>query len=861
MRTRAASILIAAVFALLTGCGAKPVAFDLDVKVQFDGQPVAGATVTVSATGEEGAATGQTGPDGRFTQTLTRVPEKEIRVAVSKEGAKERTRTWEKTITLKPRKQEEPAEKVALTADLQRFIIVAVVRDGQPAAGAAVSVAGRDLGATPANGEVEFAFGKWPKEGLRINAKKEGTGETSFVYKGASGDRVSVGLYTEAVVTVEVLEDRNTRIRPLKDVAISIAGKKVGATGADGVFTYRHAGTFGETVPLRISAAGYAPGVITRPVLLGGSHKLRQYLYPAVAEPLRTAVLSFVANTGGEDITDVVRKIESSFISELFDAKMFKQVSAATALNLMKRSKLSVDKIKTTDWRGTELGAAVDVIVIGSISRGEEDSYVIETGFYQSNGRLALTQAAVAGSSGSWRVGRAVSEVVSNVLAAYPIAGVVLGGGEGGTQINLGRAVFPVGGDDVFLLQSVARDDDGRIVTHSDIGTLKVRRRRDTISEMQPEALRGTPKTGDRVVRLDVNARAAGTDRVTVAVRTGKGEGTAAVNGVNVYLDSRWAGTTGRNGELTVPLRLDRKYRLMVYRHGYEQGSREIRPTKAGERVEFALKSYSSNFTIDSEPSGAVVYVDDNRVGTTPITKALPVTLGFHTVRVEAGGDFRTWEEVLEFSRKEEDRTGSNRVILHKDFVRMGERAEEARRFDEAVHYYSQAGKDHPDYAEAHHRLGQLYFDDKRDIDRAIAEYETVQAIPEVAELVYKQFAVLYTNLGKAYYARGEKAYRGNRDEAVQYFAKAIKALDRARENIRFLPNERHDEAVHDTYYYRALAYHYLYQATKRDALLTNVEFAWHEYQDFFPPKLRGRPQYEQLREAGEKLAKQVQGG
>ena len=44
---------------------------------------------------------------------------------------------------------------------------------------------------------------------------------------------------------------------------------------------------------------------------------------------------------------------------------------AATARELMKRSKLSIDKIKTTDWRNTDLGNAVDVIVLGSIARGE----------------------------------------------------------------------------------------------------------------------------------------------------------------------------------------------------------------------------------------------------------------------------------------------------------------------------------------------------------------------------------------------------------------------------------------------------------------------------------------------------------
>ncbi|MDH4134962.1 MAG: PEGA domain-containing protein, partial [Gammaproteobacteria bacterium] len=622
---------------------------------------------------------------------------------------------------------------------------------------------------------------------------------------------------------------------------------------------YKHKGTFGETVPVRISAAGYAPSMVTRSVLLGGTQAIKQYFYPAAAERPRTAVLSFAANTAGEDIADVVKKIEESFNKELFDSKTFKQVSAANARELMKRSKLSIEKIKTTDWHLTDLGNSVDVIVLGSIARGEGDSYVIETSFYQSNGKLALTQAEIAGSGGSWRVGRAVSEMVSNILAAYPISGTVLSSSDEGTQINLGKGQFAIGSDDVFILQSAARDENGRITGYSDVGTMKVRRRRDDQTDLQRESLRAAPKAGDRVTRLDLAVRAAGTDRIKVVVKGGKGKEGTALPGTNVYLDNRWVGTTDRSGEVSAPLKLGRKYTLIVYRHGYEQATLKINPDKAGERYEFGLKSYTSLFTAESEPSGASVSIDDNRIGATPITKPQSVTLGFHSLRVEAGGDYRSHEEVAEFSKKEEKRTGANRFVLYKDYLKLGDQAESAGRFDEAVRFYSAGAKEHPDYVELHHRLGQIYYD-KHDYDRSIGELESVQAIPEVQELVFKQYAIVYTNLGKAYYAKGAQVFRADRNEAVQFFAKAIKALDKARENTRFFPNERHDEAVHDTYYYRAMSYHNLYDATRREALAPTVEFAWHEYLDTFPPKLRGKTEYDQLRESGEKMAKQVKG-
>jgi len=854
MRARILSGLVLAVAVLVAACAPKPIGFELDVKVLLDGKPVRNAGILV-----DGVSEGSTDAHGHFAKTLSRPPETPIHLTVQKEEGKFRAKTWQQTFRVKSRKDGEAAEKLSFTAELQRYVTIAVTRGDQPVAGAAVNVDGKDLGQSQADGTVEYAFNQWPKSGLRVSVKKDGFGETRLVYHGESGDRVHAGLYTEAVVTIEALEDRNGRIHPVKGATVTVGGIAAGATGDNGLLVYRHKGTFGDTAPVRISAAGFAPASASRSVLLGGQQRLKQYFYPAAARRPRTAVLSFAANTAGEDISDVVKKIEDKFNSELFDSKTFRQVPTATARQLMKRSKLSIDKIKSGDWRNTELGAAVDVIVLGSISPGEDDSYVIETSFYQSNGKLAVTEAAIAGSGGSWRIGRAVNEIVSNVLAAYPISGTVIAAGDDGASINLGRSQFAIGGDDVFVLQPAKRDENGRITGYGDAGTLKVRRRRDDQTDLQKETLRAAPRVGDRVTRLDLSAGAAGNDRITVAVKGGKGKEGAPLAGVNVYLDNHWVGTTGRAGEASVPVRLRHKYQLMVYRHGYEQGTRKINPGKAGEHYDFGLKSFSSQFTVESEPSGASVFVDDNRIGTTPITKPQAVTLGFHTVRVEAGGDYRAWEEVVEFSGKEEKRTGANRIVLYKDYLKLGEQAEAAGRVDEAIRLYSAGGREHPDYAELHHRLGQLYYD-KHDYDRAIAEYESVQAIPEVQELVFKQFAILYTNLGQAYYAKGAQVFRANRADAVQYFAKAVKALDRARENTRFFPNDRYDEAVHDTYYYRALAYQNLYDATRREALTTSVELAWQDYLDMFPSRLRGRPEYDQLRESAEKMAKRAQG-
>ena len=100
---------------------------------------------------------------------------------------------------------------------------------------------------------------------------------------------------------------------------------------------------------------------------------------------------------------------------------------------------------------------------------------------------------------------------------------------------------------------------------------------------------------------------------------------------------------------------------------------------------------------------------------------------------------------------------------------------------------------------------------------------------------------------------------RRDRDAASQSFAKAIKALQTAKQNTRFFPKDEYDEAVHDTYYYTALAYHKLYLITRQPAVMNNASLAWREYFDFFPKKLENQPTFAQARDAARRYRDQIQ--
>ena len=524
----------------------------------------------------------------------------------------------------------------------------------------------------------------------------------------------------------------------------------------------------------------------------------------------------------------------------------------------VKRAKLGIDRITTRGWQDTPLRRTVDMIVLGSVAK-DDKGFVIEAKFYTSGGQLILSQVSRARDTGA--ITSAAREIAANMMERFPFEGTVVAVEDGYYRINIGKLYRISRGTDLTLTAATL-GEAGKVVRYRETGRLKVKRAEDAGSVAEVDDLKKGEgiKIGDRVVRRVRREGDEERDRTyfILATRGGLAPDVAPLPRVNVYLNNDWAGSTGADGKAEVSIRLGKSYELLLYRHGYQQVNEKIKVEKSGDTRDFVLSVNNALFKVESEPSSAGVFVDGDQLGKTPILEGKPVGLGFHTVQLTLGEDYRDWEEVVEFDKKIEDRTGDRRIALHRDYLKLGERATQKGDTDGAIQAYASADKRHPDYSEAHHRLARIYLDEKNDYDAAIREFESVLSLPQNQQLIYKQFAVAFTNLGHAYYEKGNSLVEKDREAAAQSFARAIQNLQIAKQNTRFLPIAHYDEALHDTYFYLALSYHKLYLVTRKDALMNNANLAWREYFDFFPKKLEGDPVFERNREAARKYSAQI---
>jgi tetratricopeptide (TPR) repeat protein len=726
---------------------------------------------------------------------------------------------------------------------------------GAPLAGAKVSVGGKDAGVTDEKGELVYLYRQSPAKGAELGVAKAGYGAYRATRRFEPGEVIEVALSRQAVLAIKALTDEYGRASGLPGLSVSIDGKPVGKTDAQGGLSYTYRGEPGRKAVIALAAPGYIPRAWKTTVTLDGQVNVQRYFYPTTPKPIRIGVYRVVGNTPGADLSGVAAQAEQSLAAHLFKFPAFREVPGEKLQAEIKQRKLSIERVAAKGWQDTPLRGTVDMIVLGSVAQ-DGDGYLVEAKFHTAGGKIIFSEIARARSARG--IDGAVRDIANNVIERFPLEGTVIAVEDERYRINIGRS-WRISRGTEFTLTTPSFGEGGKVTGFRETGRMEVRRGEDASSLVDLATLKKGEKVqiGDRVVRRTGGEGDEGDQRTYVRLTAKGGVGTDvnALPGTNVYLNGEWKGATGTNGQAEIPLRPGRNYSLMLYRHGYQQFAGKLSVEKSGEAREFTLAANNALFRIDSEPSPAAVYIDDEQVGKTPISAGKPVTLGFHSVRLTYGEDYRDFFEVMEFSKKEEDR----KVVLQKDFLKIGERARQKGDVDGAIKAYGAAGREHPDYAEARSRLGSIYLDEKEDYDRAIAEFEAVLALPENEQLIYKQFAITFTNLGHAYTEKGNRLANSDRDAASQSFAKAIKALQTAKQNTRFFPKEEYDEAVHDTYYYTALAYHKLYLITRQPALMNSASLAWREYFDFFPKKLEANPNFAQARDAARRYRDQIQ--
>jgi len=904
-------VLIVLSLILIFACEAgKQVELDVEVNVTLDGKPAPKAKVILDS-----VELGATDSNGDFSKRIRRQPGAEVFVAVQKEATGYDIEPWKDSFVVKLPK-ERAVESYPFKVDLKatKFFTLYVTENDEPLEGASIRIQDKVKVKTEEDGEYVYNYQVLPKKGLKISVSKKGYKPWRKRVRVEPGEKVEVSLSrrekvakapaaeepaaeapaAEAPAAKEPVAERPvakapaaegpaTKVRPRKaktikatvsitafteaygvskgipDVVVYLDDKQVGKTNAKGVYTYGYKGKPGNEAHLKLTAPRYIPQEWRTSVKLEGTQFIKRFFYPAKPQPIKVGIYGYVNNTPEEDLSEILSMIEKSLSDNLSMYSSLLEVPKPKLREEMLESSLDMETVATQGWQHTPLIRSVDMIVAGSVTKAG-GGMTIETTVNFSDGNTILSQ--INKVSKKKHIENTVKLIVNNIVDQFPFEGTVDAIQDDRYRINLGKLDHKIRRGNEFKYIAAEVDTSGRVKGYHEAGMLIVKENDEKSSWTEIVALNQGEEIniGDKVVRRVYleEEREVAKDSFFLLAKGGSSANGAPLWGVNVYLNNTWVGTTRSNGRVEIPVRLYQEYDILLSRYGYQPLQETISVDRSRQVKEFSLDVATALFKVESQPSEAEVFVDGVAIGKTPLLDGKPVNFGFRKIKLSVGGEYRDWEEVLEFNEATIERIGENKIVFVKDYLKIGQMAEQNGNIDAAIQAYAGTEKGHPDYSDARHRLGQLYLDEKNDYDAAIGELENVLSLPENQQIIYKQFAVTYTNLGHAYYERGNQLIHKNKREAAQSLAKAIEKLKIAKQNVRFFPTRHHEEAVHDTYYYRAISYHKLFLITKKRSFLGKANLAWREYFDFFPKKLEGDSSFVKCRNTARRYWAQI---
>lgn len=851
MLTTAIRLLVTLILSItLLACGDKTPRMDIEVNVSMNGKLMPHARILM-----DGKFLGETGEDGQFNASTNQKPGKQVTLEASLEVAGFEVQPWKSDFTVKLPNESEVL-KYVFDVELKAtpFVLFSVQEKGVPVPGATVSVNSHEIGKTDDNGGLVYKYQPGARQSVLVEIGKNGYSTWKKAAKLEPGYKFGIDIFRRVAVTFEALKDEYGSDVGIAGIAVTVDGKKIGKTNNMGALTYNYEGEPGKPVKVTFVAPGYLPAQWTSSMAIEGGATVRHYFYPVTPKPVKVAFFNFGGNTPGVDLKEVAAQTQAAIRTQLFKHSVFHEVAGETLNKEIKNANLSIAKMSSKGWQQTRLQSLVDMVVVGSVAK-DAKGYIIEAKFHSSGGKLVYSQLIRADDRSD--INSAAREIASNVIERFPFEGTVIALKDDRYEISLGKPYAISRGTEFALIAPVA----GKTEPSSAILTVKKVGDTSSFAALEDGQTNIKIAVGDRVVRRvqrEGETSSGGRESFALTVKGGVGKDAAPLAGVNIYLNNDWVGSTGNDGRANVTIRTGKNFNLMLYRHGYQQVMEKIKIEKSGDSKQFVMAGNYSIFKVESTPSPATVQVDGEVFGKTPMLDGRQLGLGFHTVRVTAGENYRDWEEVVEFDKKIENRTGANRIVLYKDYMKLGEAAEAKGNVDAAIAAYAATVSGHPDYSDAHHRLAQLYLDEKDDFNGAIREFENVLSRPENEQLIFKQYAVAYTNLGHAYYEKGNNKMAENRNEAAQYYAKAVQNLKISKQNTRFFPADEYDQAVHDTYFYLALSYQKLYMISNRSNMLNDANLAWRDYFDFFPRSLEGDPVFAEHRATAKKFWDQI---
>lgn len=563
----------------------------------------------------------------------------------------------------------------------------------------------------------------------------------------------------------------------------------------------------GDATDLVMESNDWLPSQISRPIA-NGSQLLIQHYQPFKARNLRIAVLPLARyELEGSTLREWEQPINN--VPDVLSRESIEILSKDDLEGSLQAKNKTLQDLSFGGWSQLPLDYVIRPTLINSkqpritLSAIREDGTVI---------------AAVARELGTKPSEKQIESAAFDLLQRLPREATIIDAIQNDFRINLGSRQGVQKGE-TLTIQGPIRKAGSEAATFGDIAEAIVTEVGTDRSRVHIIDAKANSKVdiGNRALLLRQNSLEGRTTTLTIKSKSD------VLSQAEIFLGNRWLGATGRDGRVSIN-ELPAQGEIMILRVGYTP---KILGTDKLTSATIELEHDNIPIRIESNPGSALVRMNDRELGRTPLDISIPFP--GRIVKLEVGGvdGYRDSTRSLQLSDAGLTLTGISAVALEKDPRQSAEKALKEGRTEDAVSILEGIPADDPGYLISQHQLGELFLNRLFDPLKAVEAFHRVTAKIQYSD---KRFIGTYINEAVALFQAGEKTAAADRNLAISYWRQAAKILDQTEDELRYVPADRYNQAVHTLSYYRALSSHKIWVLTQNPDDKALAAKQWKDY-------------------------------
>lgn len=729
-------------------------------------------------------------------------------------------------------------------------------RDGSPSRGAAVIVNGKEAGETDGKGKVEVRYSGEEQREENIKIIKEGEHIWMSDMPVYPNTNIAAELSKILLVDLDAFTEYYDSIVGVQNASVYLGDQYMGSTDLSGRCSFKYESEEGVDGYIELSIdypEGFIPDRIRRVYLVTEAlPKLSvvDFAYSKRPVPPKIVVLPLdVENKKDPQLIKIAGSMQTGLEDYLEIGGVFTSVPYRNIAELFRQ--FNVDFKSTAGWKDFPLlKDEVDAVVYGRIG-GEKNLHEISllvkdyTGetLLEVNRRVTLRE-----------LQTLVEDFSKELKKVFPFEGNVTAINKL-IYINLGRR-FGLKKDQKLYCFYNYFDERKKDFVKKSVARLRVVDPGESVSASELVSITEgyLLESGIKVKRY----REPDTEEGPVPVQLFVTAKKKYIADANVYVDEYWSGQTNREGRLELSLLKNATVFISVYKEGYIPEERSLEVTDETVSLRTELKQGTTGLFLETVPSEALVYIDGEYRGTSPVLKKpLEVPYGFHLLEIEYGG-YKRYREYINFNEKKIALTGDSKIVLFRDLMNEAERLYRDHRIEDTIELLRSITEEHPDYKKGLEFLGYILLHDVGDYDGAIDSYSIVLGTQE-EDRVEPENILTYYNLAQAYYNKAEKQFYTDSDLAQAGYLNAVRYLTIVRQYRSRIPSQQRKNVYQNALFYLAVSFQKIYYLSGKQEYLSEAYYGWMSYFDFFDERLLGEPHFKRQYSVAETYSEEVQ--